>query len=106
MKKIIIITIILMSVFIIFKTPLICNLWNLLIGRGYFIPKESSILTFKPIVMNEGSGEWWLYGEDNNNYYSMENTNNTGYIFLSKKDAKKCEDFISTNYKTWCRNNN
>lgn len=82
-------------------TSLLTNLWGLTTGRGYFIPKESSVFTFTAVVMNEGSGEWWLYGEDADNYYSVENDKDLPYILISKKDAAKCPNFIRTDHRTW-----
>lgn len=91
-----------LALLIVFSTtPLLSNLWCVITGRGYFIPKESSIFTFTALVMNEGSGEWWLYGEDTNNYYSVENDINLPYIVFSKKDASKCKLFLPTDYTTW-----
>lgn len=86
---------------IVFVTPLMENLWCLLTGRGYIIPKESSVFTFKPIVMNEGSGEWWLYGEDNKNYYYFTGEDDKPYQKISKNEANQCPGFVVTDYKTW-----
>lgn len=85
----------------LFVTPLMGNLWCLLTGRGYIIPKESSLFTFKPLVMNEGSGEWWLYGEDNKNYYHFTGENVKPYQKISKNEANQCPGFVVTDYKTW-----
>ena len=56
---------------LIIFTELPANSWYLLTHTSYFIPPESSVLTFKATRMNEGSGEWWLYGEDHNWYYGL-----------------------------------
>ena len=40
------------------------NSWLLLTEYAYFIPAESSMWRFEATVMNPGSGEWWLYGQD------------------------------------------
>lgn len=45
------------------------NLWCVLTGRGFVIPAESSVFTFKVSAMSEGSGEWWLEAEEANFYY-------------------------------------
>ena len=76
MKKFIFSTKVLIIVFLLFcilgfSTNLFDNLWNLLTGRGYFIPKESNMFIFKVTKENDGSGEWWLYGEDKNYYYGL-----------------------------------
>lgn len=41
------------------------NCWMLLIEPNYIIPKESNIFQFDVNQMNEGSGDWWIYGQDN-----------------------------------------
>jgi len=65
MKKLIAgITIILCFLLVTF-TSVLGNLFSILTENEYTIPKESSILTFEATKMNEGSGGWWLYGEDN-----------------------------------------
>jgi hypothetical protein len=46
------------------------NVIMLLYANGYFIPKESSVCTFRATVDNIGNGEYWLYGEDDKYYYS------------------------------------
>lgn len=52
-------------------TPIAQNLFLLATGQGYFIPSESSIWTFRATQMNQGSGEWWLRGEDGAHYYAI-----------------------------------
>ena len=102
MKKLITITLFIALIFFILQTNFWYNSWNLLTGRGYIIPKESSISDFTVIEMNRGSGEWWLYGEDDMHYYSMmKESKNKPYIKISKVDAKKNQDFDKMNYKTW-----
>ena len=52
--------------------------------------------------MNEGSGEWWLYAEDNNYYFSMMDTlNMKPYVLVSKEQIKNCKEFDKFNYATW-----
>ena len=52
--------------------------------------------------MNQGSGEWWLYGEDENYFYAMENsTSDKDYVLLSKEKGTKIEDFDKFDVKTW-----
>lgn len=77
--------------------PILENSWHLLTGRGYEIPEGSSILSFKPIVMNQGSGEWWLYGEDGEFYYYLDSNTK-----MPKDSAKKCKGFKPDDHKTWC----
>lgn len=52
--------------------------------------------------MNDGSGEWWLYAEDNNYYYSMEKAGiDKPYILISKSRAKRIPKFDKHDCKTW-----
>ena len=52
--------------------------------------------------MNQGSGEWWLYGEDENYFYAMENsTSDKDYVLLSKEKGLKIEGFDKFDVKTW-----
>ncbi len=88
---------------LILRTEAVVNSWLLLTGNGYEIPTESSLLSFKPTVMNAGSGDWWIYGEDGRNYY-FTGTGETGaYIVLPKGRAMSCPDFDPTEYGSWCR---
>jgi|GEM_PF-1028677 len=85
-----------------FSTPLYSNLWGVLTGNGFTIPEESSVFTFRVTQMNEGSGEYWLYGMDKNYYYSqMRSDEKKTYIKISKEKAKEIESFDKTNFKTW-----
>lgn len=90
---------------IIFSTHLFSNLWLLLIGNGYIIPKESSIFSFKSTIMNSGSGDYWLYGEDNTNYYTTLLNKEAGYsakyFLISKEKATKLSGFQKLHYSTW-----
>ena len=52
-------------------TPLGANAWSLATGQGFFIPEESSVFSFRVMRMNEGSGEWWLYGRDDEYLFAM-----------------------------------
>jgi hypothetical protein len=76
------------------------NAWDLLTGRGYFIPKESNMFVFKVTEMNSGSGEWWLYGEDNKYYYALNSDGaDPEYYKTEKKTAPS--GFNKFDYKTW-----
>lgn len=78
------------------------NLWNLLVGRGYIVPNEASILTFEPTVMNDGSGEWWLYGEDSSAYYAFIGSVDRQYVRFPRATAKTCKGFDPHDLRTWC----
>lgn len=87
----------LITVYLFFFTKFFENSGALLTGRGYFIPKESSLFTFSVLLDNIGNGEYWLYGEDNNNYYYA---GVNPYIVIKKSNT--CSGFDKLNYKTWC----
>lgn len=78
------------------------NTWLLLTGNGYEIPAESSIFTFDATVMNSGSGDWWLYGEDGKNYYQYTGQGSVRYIAYPKVRAINCRGFDPHNSATWC----
>ncbi len=85
-------------------TPLLSNTWGVLTDKGYRIPKESSIFTFEATKMNEGSGDYWLYGEDNQYYYSLalkDLVSGEPYIKISKQDAKEISYFDKHKFYTW-----
>ncbi|MFD2586009.1 hypothetical protein ACFSQJ_03660 [Croceitalea marina] len=91
-----------MVLFFLFQTEFGPNAWRLLTGNGYDIPVESSIFEFKVTQMNTGSGDYWLYGEDNENYYTkMENRDNVPYKAISKNVASTIQSFKSLDYTTW-----
>jgi hypothetical protein len=78
------------------------NAWLMLTGQGYEIPEESSIFTFNATVMNNGSGEWWIYGEDGRNYYHYTGGSPRSYIALAKAQSTKCPAFDRHSITTWC----
>lgn len=84
------------------KTNVMGNLWGLGTGQGYLIPEESSLFRFKVNQMNTGSGEYWLYAEDENNYYSMmSQSGKKPYLLISKESAVNCAHFNKLDVKTW-----
>jgi hypothetical protein len=100
--KFLFITLFALFVIIIANTELLSNIWFTSTGRGFIIPKESSYFTFTPTKMNQGSGEWWLYGEDENYFYATENsTSDKDYVLLSKEKGLKIEGFDKFDVKTW-----
>ena len=80
----------------------ISNFWMILKDPTYIIPKESNIFQFEVNQMNEGSGDWWIYGQDNKNYYFFYGLESLPYITFSKNDARACSDFDKLNINTWC----
>lgn len=73
------------------------NLLGLFFDPEYFIPEGSTVFTFRPTVMNDGSGDWWIYGEDNRYYYYFEDD-----LKLSKQAAEACQGFLKDSVATWC----
>lgn len=74
------------------------NLYSVLIEKEYHIPDESSVFSFEATKMNEGSGDYWLYGEDENYFYAI--TEN-GYTKISRTQSEKIPHFDKLNNKTW-----
>jgi hypothetical protein len=87
----------------VLRVPLV-NLLGVIDDRGYIIPKESSWFTFRILKMNEGSGEWWIYGEDERNYYFQgDHEYKIGYVVFPKTKVNQCRDFNKLEYATWCK---
>lgn len=76
------------------------NLWSLLTGRGFFIPTQSSIFSFRTTVDNPGSGEWWLYGEDSRYFYALHD-HDPRYLAFPKAKQRETRGFQPADYKTW-----
>lgn len=76
------------------------NTWLELTDADYRIPAESSRARFKPTVMNTGSGGWWVYGEDVDNYYHSEG--GAAYRKLGRAAAAACAGFQPQDVQTWC----
>lgn len=86
--------------------PLLPNGWSLLVSRGFFIPRESSVYRFRTLVEHEGSGEWWVYGEDDRYfYYAGDGVAPHDYVTIKKSDAARCPGFRPTDFGTWCAKN-
>ena len=81
---------------------LLGNKLSLLHRNGYFITSESSVYTFQETKMSDGSGEYWLYAEDENYFYSLVTEDkNQPYAIISREAADSIVWFDKTNYKTW-----
>jgi len=78
------------------------NTWLLITEPTNVIPRESSVWRFTPTVMNTGSGDWWIYGKDAENYYYFTGFDDQPYIAISKIDATGCAGFNSEDFRTWC----
>jgi hypothetical protein len=77
------------------------NAWCLLTCLGYIIPKESNMFIFKVTKDNDGSGEWWLYGEDKKYYYGFDINENNYYKKIKGEENNYFDKF---DYKTWENN--
>lgn len=88
---------------ILAATPVATNAWFVMTEPAYVIPRESSLWRFSATEMNEGSGDWWIYGKDDRNYYHFTGIEEVPYIALNKVDAAACAGFDSTDISTWCR---
>jgi hypothetical protein len=84
-------------------TNLGSNLWLTITESEYKIPVESNMLTFNPLLLNPGSGDWWIYGEDRVNYYYHQGDDNNPYVILNKSKAIDCEKFNPLEIDTWCK---
>jgi hypothetical protein len=82
-------------------TPLGSNLWSLATGRGFFIPAESSVFSFRATKMNEGSGEWWLYGRDDERLFAL-HPSEPIYVSAHLAFQVHCQAFDAENFETWC----
>ena len=81
-------------------TESVSNILSSIMDDVYFIPKESNIFVFKATEWNDGSGDWWIYGEDNKYYYMAIDKNH--YYKLSK--GQEPIKFNKFDYKTWGEN--
>ncbi|HAS52743.1 MAG TPA: hypothetical protein DCS42_00780 [Nitrospiraceae bacterium] len=87
---------------ILLMTPIVSNVWLLAIDPLFVIPRQSSIFSFEPTVLNPGSGDWWLYGEDGEHYYHFTGERPCPVVSYPQKLASECPGFEPLNYATWC----
>ena len=73
------------------------------IDHDYMIPEESNFFDLKITQDSGGNGNYWIYAEDSNYYYTTlgENAQDTGYQVFAKTDAEKITSFDPLNYTTW-----
>lgn len=100
MKNKIWLSIIIILIVVMFLKNLLINFWCLSTDENYFIPKESSILIFEATRMNDGSGDWWLYGEDKDYYYGLNIETETPRYYILEK-GRETKNFDKFNYNTW-----
>lgn len=95
-------TIMITSVFTI--EPIAITLGNsisLLLRKGYFIPEESKIYRFIETKSDQGSSEYWLYGEDDNFYFYTGKCDIYQYGYIKREDAHTNPNFNKHDYTTW-----
>lgn len=78
----------------------VSNSLMLLMDRVNFLPAATSIFTFNPYVINEGSSAYWIYGEDSSNYYHFTYESGREYLLMSKDQS--CPGFKKDDAMTWC----
>lgn len=83
-----------------FAPQMLSNALLLLMDRNNFIPAESSIWTFEPYEINQGSSSYWLYGEDRINFYYFAYTPQSAYRVIAK--SNQCAGFDKRDVRTWC----
>ncbi len=87
-----------------FYFPVGANSWHLVTSSSYIVPEESSVFTFHVTKMNEGSGEWWLYGEDSRYFYHFTGAPGESYLKAEKSRIAHCSGFRPDKIETWCPN--
>jgi hypothetical protein len=84
----------------------VSNRLEMMVNPYYMIPHESSLFTFKPTGYDkQGSGNNWIYAEDDKNYYyagSLTQNFATDYITFSRDNRLTCEGFQKHRFETWC----
>lgn len=85
---------------LVLTTPLVSNAMLLLMERSNFIPGESSIFTFEPYAINQGSSNYWLYGMDRTYYYHFTYEDDVPYVYI--RQDNRCLGFDRQDARTWC----
>ncbi|WP_234026137.1 hypothetical protein [Stenotrophomonas maltophilia] len=85
---------------LVLTTPLVSNAMLLLMERSNFIPHESSIFTFEPYAINQGSSNYWLYGKDRTYYYHFTYEDDVPYVYVPQDN--RCPGFDRQDARTWC----
>lgn len=93
-------TLIVAALAVALSTPLASNAVLLLMERSNFIPGESSIFTFEPYAINDGSSNYWLYGKDRNYYYHFTYQDDVPYVYIPLENH--CPGFDPRDASTWC----
>lgn len=99
-KKAILLVTSIIALGMLIMTPIVSNTRYLATNQEYFIPTESNIFSFHATMMNEWSGDWWLYGQDLNFYYALNQEDHHPKYYKIPKDHN-IENFDQYDYKTW-----
>ena len=102
-KRILLVLAVTAGILVVASTPIASNAWFKLTEPAYVIPAESSPWRFTPTQMNEGSGDWWVYGQDDGNYYYFTGSGEPPYLVFPKAQAAACVGFESKDHRSWCR---
>ena len=97
--KVAVISIFFFWVLIGFAENFLLNYYLSITENGYYVPKESRYSHFVSTIMNEGSGGWWLYGQDQVNYYALSDKHHYSYWVLPR--GSEPEGFSPTDKTTW-----
>jgi hypothetical protein len=100
-RRLVTLSLVAVVIIVAFTTPIVENVWHVTTGAGFKIPGESSLLTFRVTHMNQGSGEWWLYGEDGRHFYGVPDEG-AAYLIFPRAKVPACAGFEPRNYRTWC----
>lgn len=93
---------VLLFVLLVIQSNCVGNYYMTKIDPVYIIPNESSLCRFEVNQMNNGSGDWWIYAQDDSNYYFFLGYDSLPYIVFSRSTAEKCIGFDKVNVDTWC----
>jgi hypothetical protein len=99
-RKLMKLSVAILAVALFSLTNVFPNALMMLMDGVNFIPSESSIFSFKPYEINEGSSNYWIYGEDGKNYYYFSYEPAAPYVFIRKSNA--CPSFDRLDHATWC----
>ena len=84
---------VLLFVLLVIQSNCVGNYYMTKIDPVYIIPNESSMCRFEVNQMNNGSGDWWIYAQDDSNYYFFLGYDSLPYIVFSRSTAEKCIGF-------------
>ncbi len=97
-RKIIKLGIAILAVALVSLISVFSNALMMLMDRINFISSESSIFSFEPYEINEGSSNYWIYGEDGENYYYFSYEPAAPYVFIPKSNT--CPSFDRLDHAT------